>query len=105
MSYDLQAIKRTPLRDLQPHHHFVLEVARHMTEIRAAANRVRLRGLIQWEGAHLNYLVGRLHGYVFGMSSLAIYHGWHWLYEEVGEAAMFEAEFLTSAYQYPEANA
>jgi hypothetical protein len=102
MSYGLQAIRKTPVRDLAPHEHFVLEVHKYLTEVRLAANRVRLRGLIEYERHHLNYLTGRLDGYVFGMASMAIYGGWHWLLEEVGYGAMAEADYLACAYQYPE---
>jgi hypothetical protein len=101
MSLNLHAIKRTPLRDLTPREHFMIEVDKFLQDIRRAANSERMSS---WKNpGHLQYLVGRLHGCIFGFSSLAIFHGWHYTYEEVGGAAMNEADFLCGQYQYPEA--
>ena len=95
----LRQIRRVPVQDLRPADHFVIEMTKYMTDIRIAANRARLASPIsrQYQLAHLRYLIGRLHGLRFGMSSMLIYGGSYDLLDW-SDALANEADFLTQEY-------
>lgn len=100
--YAIQTIRRTPVRDLSIEQVFLLELHRFMVDLRAAANEARLRGGVQWRRPHLQYLVGRIHGLVYGLSMYLISRGS--IFDDAGpldmarDSAMAEADFLIDAY-------
>jgi hypothetical protein len=102
MSYALQDIRRTPLSRLTIEQTFILELHKFMVDLRLAANEERLRKYKN--PAHLNYLVGRIHGLVFGLASQLIYRDSYFDHPagDARDAAFAEADFLTNAYQHPE---
>lgn len=80
---------------------FLLELSANMTDLRAAANAERCKPVKN--PAFLHYLKGRVHGLIFGFSTLLIYRGGYDAVEEVVAAAMNESDWLAHDYQHPEA--
>jgi hypothetical protein len=101
-AYALQRIRRTPLRDMSIEQNFLLELHKFMTDLRIEANKNRLRSFKNQQ--HLSYLVGRIHGLIFGLASALIYRGTYFAdeIEMAHEAARTEADFLVGEYQQAE---
>ncbi len=99
----LNDVRHTSLSSLKPAQFFIIELNNFMQDIRTSANAAKRDPAAgdAFMVAHLRYLTGRLHGLIFGFSSLLIYGTDD--YDEVGEliqAASNEATFL--CYEYLE---
>ncbi len=97
----LNDVRHTSLSALKPAQFFVIELNNFMQDIRTGANACKLNPTAGdiFLHAHLRYLTGRLHGLIYGFSSLLIYGTDD--YDEVSElsnAALNEATFLCYAY-------
>jgi hypothetical protein len=97
----LYEIRHAPIDKLRAHDHFVMAMTRYMTDVRAEANSQRLYPLGHGNGTHMTYLIGRLHGLRFGMSTQLIYsagsEGMAAL--EWADSLLHEADFLSGRYQ------
>lgn len=100
----LNDILHTRLDHLSPAQYFLIELHHFMLDIRQQADHARRSPFPEgYHTGHLRYLVGRLHGLVYGFSSLLIYGTRD--YDEVSEiyeGAMNEADFLTGPYLHLE---
>ncbi len=96
----LQEIRRKPCRDLTVFEVYQIEVAGALEKIRREANFFKSRGWIH-QGTYtlLNYLYGNLMGVSFAFSTLLIYQSRDYeKAEEIRQAAINEATFLTGPY-------
>ncbi len=95
----LQECLRKPICDLTDAEHYVIAMNGYMCDIRMEANRQRM---IRWKNhSHMSYLIGRLHGYKFGMTSALVFRHSPGYYEELGDWAdglITEANFLGGEY-------
>lgn len=99
MSRDLVRVRKTPCSKLSLLDWYYLELEKFMTDIRLEANRVRLSSWMTPLQSNLRYLVGRLHGFGFGWSSMLIHSHCGDEPYDVFSGYMQEADFLCEAYQ------
>jgi hypothetical protein len=85
------------LRGLSISDAFQIEVSEALSDIRKAANEAHGQpDLLAYRLSGLRYMVGRLHGVVFGFARLLIFRaGTYDDLEVITESAMNEANFLT----------
>lgn len=89
---------------MTPEEHFLFAVDGYMMNIRLKANNMRLqdKSLLQYTMPHMRYLIGRLHGVIFGMSAMLIDRGtFDRLDIEYAYASSInEASYLSDQYIY-----
>ena len=96
----LQEIRRKPLRDLTVFEAYQIEVAEALNVIRREANFYKRAGWIHGgTSSVMSYLYGRLRGVSFAFSNLLIFQSNDYEQaEEIRQAALNEANFLTGPY-------
>lgn len=96
----LGVLGHMPMRNMSISDSFQLEVSAALKDIRAAANTHKCNPeLAPYRQSELRYLVGVLHGVIFGFSTLLIYRtGTFDELNVIGDSARHEAEFLTGEY-------